>query len=175
MKQGKRTDLLEIKQHLDEGKNENFIADTFFSKWVVYRKSFTAYQCLKAIPRNFKTIVVCLWGVTGTGKTHFCFEQIGERSVWLPGDYKWFDGYQGQDCVLLDDYRGEYDIGLFLKLMDKYPMRVPVKGGFANWNPKKVYITSNVKPDLWYECGHQTYMALMRRFTVIHEIIEPLF
>lgn len=100
MKQGERTDLEEIKTRLDGGSNELEIANDFFSKWVIYRKSFVVYASLKQEPRSFKTKVVCLWGATGTGKTRFCYDQVQDLAVWSPGDYQWFDGYRGQEIVI---------------------------------------------------------------------------
>ena len=142
---------------------------------MIYRKAFNAYASLKQEKRSWKTRVVCLWGATGTGKTRFCYDQVMNSTVWSPGDFQWFDGYKGQEIVIIDDYRGEYPIQLFLKLCDRYPMQVPVKGDFTNWIPKKIYITSNVKPDLWYECDGASFDAFKRRFDVIHEIHQPLY
>lgn len=175
MCQGRRSDLDEIKTQLDGGATEVEIADQHFSRWVIYRKSFAAYVSLKQTPRNWKTKVVCLWGATGTGKTRFCYDQVHDQAVWSPGDFQWFDGYRGQEIVILDDYRGEYPIQLFLKLCDRYPMQVPIKGSFVNWRPKKIYITSNVNPNLWYDCDGSTFQAFKRRFDTIHNIQDPIY
>jgi len=175
MQQGKRTDLDEIKELLDEGASSNDIADTHFNKWVVYRRSFTAYKAMKQAKRSWKTNVQVLYGKTGTGKSRFAQDQVGDRRMWSPGDYKWFDGYDGQEVVIIDDYRGEYDLPMFLNLFDRYPMQVPVKGGFVNWCPKKVYITSNVDPDLWYETDGFSIEAFRRRLDNVEFIRENLY
>ena len=176
MQQGKRTDLEEIKKYIDEGKDEEFIADNFFSQWVVYRKSFKAYATLKSKPRVRMTKCFVLWGKTGTGKTRFVHEQAEGRSLWTVSSHDWFDGYCNHEIVLLDDYRGEYPIALFLRLIDRYPMQVPVKGGFTEWNPSKVYITSNVEPRDWYpHLDADTYEAFMRRLSGIYEINVSLY
>jgi len=116
-----------------------------------------------------------LWGKTGTGKSRFCYDQVQDRSVWRPGDYKWFDGYAGQEIIIIDDYRGEYALPVFLNLCDRYPMQVPVKGGFANWCPKKIYITSNVNPNLWYSTDGFSLDAFKRRLDVVEFIDEKLY
>lgn len=176
MQQGKRNDLKKIKEKLDAGASQQEIANQYFSKWVTFRKSFQAYTDLKVTPRKWKTIVVCLWGPTGTGKTRFCYDQISERSVWSPGDYEWFDGYSGQEIVIWDDYRGEYPLPLFLKLTDRYPMRVKIKGGFVEWSPRKIYITSNIPPRRWYnDIDDFSFSAFMRRLNIINEIINPIY
>jgi hypothetical protein len=38
-----------------------------------------------------------------------------------------------------------------LKLLDRYPFRVPVKGGYVQWVPKIIYLTSNLDPTTWYQ------------------------
>lgn len=168
---GFRSDLAEVKNMIDQGCSIEQVADQHFGLFVQYRKGFQAYAALKSEPRTWKTIVIVLWGDTGTGKTRFCHSQVGDRTLWTNGDFKWFDGYIGQDIVLLDDYRGEYPIQMFLKLTDRYPMRVPVKGGFTNWAPKKIYITSNCAPETWYkDIGSRTRDAFMRRLTKVNFI-----
>lgn len=176
MKQGRRTDLDEIKEQLDTGSSVQEIADQHFSKWVIYRRAFQDYITLKLPDRHWKTKVFVIWGSTGTGKTRYCFDQIMDRKYWMPGDYTWFDGYQGQEIVVLDDYRGEYPLQLLLKLLDRYPMVVPVKGSFVKWLPKKVYITSNVPPTAWYpEADFRSIAALERRFTSVELVLDSLY
>lgn len=177
MRQGQRKDLEEIKEDIEKGVSEREIAELHFSQWVVYRRSFSAYrQLILETPRTWITQVHILWGDTGTGKTRFCWDQIGSRTVWMPGDYQWFDGYCGQEIVIIDDFRGEYPIQLALKLFDRYPMRVPIKGGFVNWNPKKIYITSNRNPDYWWpEAETSSLRAFKRRITNVEEIRAPIY
>lgn len=176
MNQGKRTDLLEIKSMLDEGKTSVDIADSHFTDWVRYHKSFEKYVTLKQPKRSWNTYVVVLWGKTGTGKTRFARNQVGDdQRVWSPGDYKWFDGYEGQEIVIIDDYRGEYELPMFLNLFDRYPMQVPVKGGFTNWCPKKVYITSNVDPNHWYTSDGLSLGAFQRRLDNVQFIIDNIY
>lgn len=174
--QGSRTDLQAVKMDLDAGKTDEEIAESHFSQWVRYHQSFTRYRALRQPDRTWKTITIVLWGRTGTGKSRYCMDQVMDRSVWTPGDYQWFDGYTGQQLVILDDYRGEYPIQLLLKLIDRYPMQVPVKGGFVKWLPKKVYITSNVNPLDWYpKADSRSRAALKRRFSRVNKVDIPLY
>jgi hypothetical protein len=176
MRQGARNDIQAVKSKLDNGASMEDIADQHFSIFLQYRKGLGAYLSMKQTQRNYKTVVIVLWGATGVGKTRFVYDQAQDRQVWVPGDYQWFDGYRGQDIVLLDDYRGEYPIQFFLKLCDRYPMQVPVKGDFVNWRPTKIYITSNLRPKHWYDnLDTETRPAFMRRLDQIHEIRDPLY
>lgn len=99
-----------------------------------------------------------------------------DSPFWQPGDYKWFDGYVGQPIVIIDDYRGEYPLQLLLKLLDRYQMSVPVKGGFTEWLPKKVYITSNIHPNEWYPNADRFSIAAMfRRLHLIESVFDSLY
>lgn len=174
--QGTRSDLLEIKDKIDNGATEQEIAEEHFSKWVVYRRSFQAYATLTSSKRAWITKCHVYWGKTGTGKTRFVWDQVMDSDVWTPGDYNWFDGYRGQPIVIIDDYRGEYKLQLLLKLLDRYPMQVPIKGGFVEWKPKKVYITSNIHPNDWYpQADRFSIGAMFRRFSLVEACFENLY
>lgn len=155
--QGKRTDLDEIKEQIDGGATSLEVAEDHFSKWVVYRRSFAEYAKLKRAAdqrrenNGLRTDlrVIVLTGEAGTGKTRYVYWKHPDVFRVPSANIQWFDGYEGQEAVLFDDLRGEA-IGdrasYLLQLLDIYPMQVPVKGGFVNWTPKFIYITSNRRP-----------------------------
>ena len=174
---GRRSDLIEIKNEIAEGKSDLYIADNHFSQWVVYRRSFDAYRrLLVAERRNWKSWTNVLVGPTGLGKTRFVYQQHSDDDIYVWGGDRWFDGYCGQRIALLDDFRGELSIGFMLRLLDRYPMQVPVKGDFVNWNPRRIYITSNHLPEFWYDDVDRPSMdALNRRINRLDIIDEPIF
>lgn len=176
-KSGKRVDLDEIRQEIKDGKSEAYIAENHFSQWVQYRRSFEAYRRLLVNePRRWKTWTNVLVGPTGLGKTRFVYQQHPDDDIYVWGGDRWFDGYCGQRVALLDDFRGELTIGFMLRLLDRYPMQVPIKGGFINWNPRRVYITSNHLPEHWYDNVDRPSMdALTRRIDRLDEINDPIF
>lgn len=172
-----RADLDSIRQLIDEGKSQLYIAENYFSQWVQYRRSFAAYEQLRmAKRRNWKTFVNVIWGGTGLGKTRFVYQQHKDDDIWVYPGKGWFDGYCGQPVVLFDDYRGDLDISTMLQVCDRYPMDVPIKGGHVNWCPRRIYITSNVMPQLWYDnLDAESRSALFRRFNRIDAINEAIF
>lgn len=178
MQQGKRKDLVEIKELMDKGATPDDIANTHFSKWVVYRKSFNAYYNIKMGSRTWKSRVVVLIGPTGYGKTRFVHDQPDARALWTWGGDRWFDGYMGHELALFDDFDGHgMDFRFLLRLLDRYPMQVPIKGGFVEWLPRKIYITSNLHPRHWQfqgGCGYDI-SPLLRRLDTIHELNKPLY
>lgn len=168
---GKRNDLLALHNSLKSGASLTTISDEHFPSFIRYPKAIQAWMMLHSPPRNWVPEVIVIWGVTGSGKTRKCFEADPTLWTW-PGGGLWFDGYQGEDTVLFDDFRGsDFKVGYLLRLLDRYPMKVPIKGGFVNWKPRKIYITSNLAPSEWYPgAAVRSQEALMRRLTSIEEL-----
>lgn len=142
------------------------IANDHFNYWIIYRKSFEEYDrlCRPSLIRETLK-VFCLWGETGSGKTRYVYytAKLMDTTLWVSPDPKllWFDGYRGQQIALLDDYRGEASISFLLRVLDIYPIQVPIKGGFTDFTPSTIYITSNHSPESWYAESE----PLIRRIT----------
>ena len=50
--------------------------------------------------------------------------------------------------------------------MDQFPYAVNIKGGYVNWKPEWLVITSNKEPDMWYikkSLDSQLWPAFTRR------------
>lgn len=151
--QGKRSDLTEIRDMIDNGSTDLDIAQEHFGSFIRYNKGIEKYRSLKQPKRNWKTKVIILWGAPGTGKTREAFE-AGGTLVEYTGSF--FLGYENQKIVILDDFDpATMDKSTFLKITDRYPLKVNVKFGQMEWNPKILYITSNYDPSNWYGGGHE--------------------
>lgn len=150
---GARSDLVSVKRRLDEGASEVQIADEFFGQWVRYNRSFTRYMALKAPPRNSPTITIVYWGEPGTGKTRRVSEEISDSVYWLPkpnSGRAFWDGYEGQEDVVIDEFFGWLPRDLCCRLCDRYPFRVETKGGSVPFSAKRIFITSNNPPSSWW-------------------------
>jgi len=152
--QGQRTDLLSIREALARGETPAAACGDDFTTFLRYHRGLEAYQrAIFSTPRKHLTSLVWIWGPTGSGKSRLA---NFEASTWGDGNYfsagdktgQWFDGYLGQKAAIFDDITPESRIrpDLFLNLIDRYPLLVPVKGGFVHWRPTIVYITSNYSP-----------------------------
>lgn len=87
----------------------------------------------------------------------------------LDPNSKFWDGYQGQDFVVIDEFRGSISISHLLRWLDRYPVIVEVKGSSVCFRASRVWITSNLDPKAWYpDADKETVDALMRRLTVVH-------
>jgi len=121
--------------------------------------------------RWFNTTVAVYWGPPGCGKSRKCREIDPDLYSVHPsteGNTVWFDGYQYEPTILFDDFYGGIKYEYLLQLLDGYPMRVQIKGGFVQRAWTRVLFTSNRRPIEWYG---GTAAALMRRIT---EVIEML-
>lgn len=89
--------------------------------------------------------VLWIYGATGTGKSRLAVEfskKIAGDDYFIhaPGNLKWWDGYEGQQVVIVDDFRRSHlrEIGGFsylLRILDRYDCEVEVKGSTrcAEW------------------------------------------
>lgn len=165
---GHRSDLDNCKALLDSG-GLALVAQEDFSSFVRYHRGFEKYLGLQQPKRSWETAVYIYWGKTGTGKTRKVHDECAD--LYVHTEEKWFDGYTGQESVLFDDFHGGvFKLPYLLKLLDRYPMQVPIKGGFVSWIPKKIFITSNIDPKTWFPNANEEHInALFRRVTnIIH-------
>ncbi len=79
------------------------------------------------------------------------------RSIPSKGWYKkpalktdWWDGYCGENTIILDDFYGQIPYSELLDLLDGYPKQVQTKGGFVMLENTTWIITSNKYPTEWY-------------------------
>lgn len=117
-----------------------------------------------------------LWGEPGTGKTRYVydnekFEDIYElSSPNVSGGALWFDGYQGEPVLLLDDFYGWIKLSFLLRLLDRYPLKLPIKGSFVQCQFRRIYVTSNTYWENWYDfekLGSSLKGALERRLSKV--------
>lgn len=80
----------------------------------------------------------------------------------------WFDGYSGHKVALLDECgAGMMNVNILKRILDRYPMDVPVKGGHVRWNPETIVMTSNDPLEEWYPgLSRENLLALKRRMTI---------
>lgn len=93
-----------------------------------------------------------IYGEPGCGKTRFVkenYDSLFEKSM-----NKWWDGFQHEDNILLDDFdhQGKM-LGHYLKIWgDRYfGWKGETKGGTIKPNYKKFIITSNYTPEQIWE------------------------
>lgn len=154
-KQGYRTDLDSVKQCLLDG---SLSCDTICcenpSLYHQYGRTLSKLEDI-ALRKKFRTWMtkgIWLWGGTGTGKSHRAFENYHPDTHYVfPNDGGWWDGYTGQETVIINEFRGSITFSEMLDLTDKYPKTVrrrcrePVP-----FLAKLIIVTSALPPDEVY-------------------------
>lgn len=122
-------------------------------------------------PRPFKDATVILfWGVTNSGKSHLAYA-LYPKAYRKTIRGKFWDGYAGEDTVIFEEFnprlKDEMDLGLLLKILDKYPMNVEVKGAALQLKANTFIFTTNVDPREWY-MGDPQQAAFVRRVNAVY-------
>lgn len=136
-------------------------------------KSFLTYN---EEPREGKPYCIWLWGSTGGGKTRLAHElaKADGGDVYVKSDStKWYDGYDGHEIAILDDIReGWMPYNDLLTLLDPYPKRVEVKGGWRQWKPRLIILTCPFEPINFLGSSCEDRNQLLRRLDVVEHVLS---
>jgi len=154
------TKLQQLKTLIDQGYTEKEIADYDFDTWCRSHRALQAYRLLCVTPRTWPMEVIVLYGPPGTGKSKYCMDNY-PTAYWKQSG-KWWDNYGREETVVLDDFYAWLRWDVLLRLCDRYPLLVETKGGQCQFASKRIVITSNQEPQLWYK-SVPNYDAFVRR------------
>lgn len=165
-KKGQRTDLENLAKKIDEGKSFNEMETIDIIKYSKGIKEAIAIRDQKKNNKWIEPEVTVLWGPAGSHKTSRVMEKEGYENVYKldkTNTEVWFDGYQGQKVLLIDDFYGWIPWGHLLNILDGYPLRLQIKGCHTWKAWEKVYITSNKTYEEWYNKNEEHLEPLTRR------------
>ncbi len=152
-RQGQRNDLIVVQRLLtDPANSHESIADEHFEAYCKYNKFFTKYKQWKTVKRNWETQVLVYWGPSGTGKTRKAFEHENVCQIDYNPKSNFFEDPGDADVLIFDDVHNPVKLfgrRLFLRITDRYPMKVNIKGGHAEWKPRTIIFTTNDNPEHW--------------------------
>lgn len=135
-------------------------------------QSYRALRCIGsdyAKPIGIERTCHVYWGATGAGKSRRAWDEAGFDAYCKDPRTKFWDGYQSEANVVMDEFRGGIDISHLLRWLDRYPVRVEIKGSSRPLLATTIWITSNLDPRRWYpEVDQETLDALLRRLNIIH-------
>jgi len=111
---------------------------------------------------------VWYYGPPGTGKSRTARENY--PGAFLKSCNKWWDGYQAQDHVIIDDLdKAHTALHHYLKIWsDRYAFPAEHKGGTVAIRPKTIVVTSNYTPEELWPDQPVDVEAIRRRFKFTH-------
>lgn len=162
----------DVKHLLDDGATNRVLWEEHFPLMVRNYKAFDRYKTImKSKERDFQTRLLVLSGPPGTGKSRLA-KQIADAQgggYWLmkPMDGKvWWDGYDHQPIVIMDDFYGWMPYDTMLRLVDRYPINVEIKGGVLPFNSRLIICTTNKTiRDCYPNISDDLWKAMERRLT----------
>ncbi len=179
---GRRSGLSEACAIIVSGGSLRDIALTYPTTYVQYRRGLAEYRTvLYGVPRRWKSNTQVYWGIrSGVGKSRVVQEFAGDGAYYFmpsAGGACWFDGYEGQEVAVFDDFDGvQVPFRILLRLLDRYPFRAPIKGASVEWAPRKIYITSNMHPRDWYRnTAGVDVRPLLRRIDGLYQVEQPIY
>ena len=108
--------------------------------------------------------IYVLWGPSGTGKTKWAMES--NDSTWMIPDLeeKWFDGYNGEHRIVMDEFAHQWKLHTMLRFLDGNMLTPPTKGAHVVLRNREWVITTNLAPKDWYpKCNQTQRDALFNR------------
>lgn len=166
---GKRTDLDVVCDAIANGSSMPQLIESFPSQVVKFRGGIEFLIQAQQPRRRFKTEVWWLYGPTGSGKSRWAWSQ-DEMSYMKVSSHKWWNGYIGQESVIIDDYRPskEMPFNFMLNLFDRYPLSVETKGGMVEFLAKRIYVTSPFSVE--ETCNQLDWIGVEQRAQLIRRV-----
>lgn len=151
--QGQRTDIDHCHDMLKNGCKMIDLMDEHFGDYIRYHRGFDKakflYDGKLRQKRREDLYVELICGETGMQKTTSILNKYGDENVFIYdfGKVEWWDGYEGEKIIILDDYDNQFPLTRLLRITDKIKVKLPTKGGFTYANFNKIYITTNCTLD----------------------------
>nr|QKV51182.1 putative replication associated protein [Crucivirus sp.] len=169
--QGTRNDLIAIYDEIKSGASRSSIIDSFPSEYIRYHNGIDKVLADRSKPRDWKPVVIVIYGEPGCGKTRLA-KRICGKNMYLfnSANEPWWNNYIGQQCVLFDDFDPiDIKYNRMKHYLDRHEMLIQTKGGMVQFSPKIIVITSNDSPDEWYD----RFTALERRISIVLTMDVP--
>lgn len=172
--QGKSKDVDRIYALIKDGASNTEIVDTVPSGMLQIDKIERTRSMLRdaQFAENWRDLeVTYIFGITGTGKTRGVMDKYGYKHCYRVTDYKHpFDTYDGQDVLILEEYRSQFKIADILNYLDGYPLLLPCRYFNRQACYTKVFLISNIPLENQYSTTFpESRAAFFRRITSVVE------
>lgn len=169
--QGHRSDLDDVASRLISGEtNLTTLMAEEPKLYCQYRNGLKdlAAEGIKRTTKVFRELEVeVISGPTGVGKTRGAIESVQGEYYKIEGDnMQWWDGYNQEETLIIDEYDNDLKVTKLLNILDGYQLRLSLKGSFTYANWKRVIITTNLTRGQLHGHAKEAHReALMRRIT----------
>nr|WAE42167.1 MAG: replication associated protein [Cressdnaviricota sp.] len=162
------------KEAMTDALRKRKICDILMEQPNLWRNVRQMQACKAAVtlPRSqAPKVAVLLSGPTGTGKTTYAM-RLGQfvGDVYYKTGTKWWDGYEGNEMVIWDEFRDtQVEAHYLLSLINQTPFKAEIKGGTVEIDSAIFIFTSNVRlDDMYMSLDFKTRDALKRRIIEIY-------
>jgi len=174
--QGTRTDLSLACDKIKNKRPLSEVASDHPETFVKYHRGLAALEFTLDKPIDEREMeVVLLFGDAGTGKSHkaaMLAKLYGSYyRLGVPNGHSvWWDGYEGEKSVIIDEFKGWLTPTQLNTILDKYKLPLNIKGRTVYAKYEHVFITSNFGIDEWWsDKVIWNRQALLRRITSVYE------
>ena len=168
--QGKRTDIEAMAKDFRENPWETRLekARKFPNQFCNYNRAFEKLLTLERDyqyhsdyhnserKKNMKNYVY--YGPAGCGKSHTVEVEVKRlirenphMRVYYKTIQKWWEGYDGEEIVVIDDFRSSMPFSELLNMMDGKPFRREAKGTSMCLRAAHIFFTTPRAPEHWYK------------------------
>jgi len=132
-----------------------------------YGRTFQKIQtiALRQKWRKWQTEGIWYFGKTRCGKSHQMFENYNPKTHFIKDlNVEWWDGYNGQETICINEFKGQIKYGELMDLVDKWPKNVPVRNQESvPFLAKKIIIASITRVEECY-CNRTDFSEFYARF-----------
>lgn len=172
--QGKRVDLIEIKNEIVAGRD---VEDIMMENPIIYHQYGRTLDKIQDVVLRRKTRTkftkgIWIYGASGNGKSELLFKNYSHTHsyVWKK-DKEWQDGYKQQPLVIIDEFRGQLPFWKLLELADQWTnCWIERRGKEAMpFTSDMVCITSALKPEDVFKNldANDKWIQFKRRYMVL--------
>lgn len=164
--QGRRSDVTGLKNLIRDGCSLREVAEQYTGLFLRYGRGIDRLRSLFAKRRTEPVRGFAYIGKSGSGKSRLAWEEHPEAYPW--DGTQWWDNCDDEKVVIADDPNfSKMELNWLLKVVDRYPVQLQIKGGYIVPRFKKLIITTNIPIDEWFPLANvEEVCALKRRFIV---------
>lgn len=123
-----------------------------------------------------KVTVIYMYGPNAEAMTNYIYSQYVARDICRIISFKGksitFDSYTAEDVLLLERFRSDIPLRDVLNYCSGYPTMLPARYADRAACYTRLYITSDLAPDLQYTSGEYSVARVKEFFNRIDEVIE---